>query len=323
MAEGEKVNLPQKSKIPGSRTEETKDPLADIHPAAAVQKTLASPGSLRSTDILQLQKAIGNRAVIQLLHKAGLINQPGPDIIAHPGSGSNNSNVIQAKLTIGDTNYSNTADVVKAFAADPNIGWDDRWQQTVESAIKEEQMFQFADLKRFETFLMDAVFPRASIDQPNKKEDAVKSRLCFVYSTLAAGEISGKNSKGLEDQCVEDSKYSMGGGPSKTLKTMGLSPETTRDKKRFKEIIDKGMDEQGFATQGPLMAGVNWKRGKTKGQHWVYIVGKSGKNKIHVRDQQNKHVLGTIDLDTCEGSSSDEVFQYELTQVSIGIEKPD
>lgn len=39
---------------------------------------MISPASLAPSDILQLQKAIGNQAVIRLTRQAGLVNQPGP-----------------------------------------------------------------------------------------------------------------------------------------------------------------------------------------------------------------------------------------------------
>lgn len=80
------------------------------HPAAIIQRATASPESLTTADVLQLQRTIGNRAVGQLLSGIGAAQREPAD----------HGSLIQAKLTInqpGDV-YEQEADRVAVQVVD-------------------------------------------------------------------------------------------------------------------------------------------------------------------------------------------------------------
>jgi hypothetical protein len=76
MPEHVKVSRPQQkdnSSSTSNRSQQT--PLMrGSHPTATIQRAMISPQSLTYTDVIQLQRTIGNRAVGQLMQEIGLMN---------------------------------------------------------------------------------------------------------------------------------------------------------------------------------------------------------------------------------------------------------
>jgi len=182
--------------------------------------------------------------------------------------------------------------------------------------------------------------PMAKISQPRSSKDSVRGRLCFAYAALAALEtkgitpnvdIKGKtlNQEEFEDFLVGKNQFSSGGGASTAFRQLGRSPT---------EIVTYTTDNEGNPTTPtkhatdardliqnamennlPLTAGLRWttmtKNGKKSGNHWVYVVGASGNN-LYIRDQQNNHLSGIVDMETWEGISVDKKFAYTITKLA-------
>jgi hypothetical protein len=76
MPEHVKVSKPQQKDNSSSTSNQAKQiPLMNgSHPAAMIQRSMISPQSLTYADVMQLQRAIGNRAVGQLMRETGLTN---------------------------------------------------------------------------------------------------------------------------------------------------------------------------------------------------------------------------------------------------------
>lgn len=235
--------------------------------------------------------------------------------------------VLQPKLVVNHLGYLKKKLLIEQMESDPDIGWDKRWGVFIDALMQQDQVFTFDSLKDLEIFLMNGLFPMANIDQPTSLDDQVKGRLCFVYAALAAKEISTGTpvTQGDEEALVGKNRYSAGGGASTAFRQMGMSPRElvvydTDDKgvptniKKENVVFAKRMVIDGMQQNRPLTAGVRWSRNRRSGNHWVYIVGLSG-DKLHIRDQQNGHVLGTIDMNSWEGEAIDKSFQYVVTKV--------
>jgi hypothetical protein len=182
--------------------------------------------------------------------------------------------------------------------------------------------------------------PTAKISQPRSSKDSVRGRLCFAYAALAALEttgivpnieVEGKTLKqeDFEDFLVGKNQFSSGGGASTAFRQLGRSPTEvvtyntdsegntttpTRNAGDARNLIQNAM-----ANNLPLTAGLRWntftKKGKKSGNHWVYVTGKSGNN-LYIRDQQNNHLAGIVDMESWEGVSVDKTFTYTITKVA-------
>lgn len=238
--------------------------------------------------------------------------------------------VLQARLMVGGHAFQQRHEVEHLMANDEDIGWDDRWGEGIDAMLTLARDFEFPTPKDLETFLMNGIFPLAgNVDQPSSADDDVKGRLCFAYAALAAANITDhvvdEDVGDMEEHLASKNRYSAGGGASTAFRQMGMSPQ---------EITTYGTTSQGVPTSIsataddaaeyireclaaglPLTAGVRWTSGRSSGNHWVYIVGLSG-NKVHTRDQQNGHVLGTIDMGSWTGESIDGAYQYTITKVA-------
>jgi hypothetical protein len=181
--------------------------------------------------------------------------------------------------------------------------------------------------------------PMAKISQPRSSKDSVRGRLCFAYAALAALEtlgiapnvdVKGKTlgQEELEDFLVGKNQFSSGGGASTVFRQLGRSPT---------EIVTYNTDNEGNPTTPtkhasdardlihgamennlPLTAGLRWTTGTKKrksGNHWVYVVGAIGNN-LYIRDQQNNHLSGIVDMETWEGISVDKKFVYTVTKLA-------
>lgn len=93
--------------------------------------------------------------------------------------------------------------------------------------------------------------------------------------------------------------------------TIGSAP-TASNSQDARRLIR--MDLRGSL---PVAVAVRWEKGNKNGNHWVYLVGHSG-SKIHVRDQQNGHVLGTSNTSDWMGSTIDGKYTYTVTKMVIG-----
>jgi hypothetical protein len=179
--------------------------------------------------------------------------------------------------------------------------------------------------------------PTAKISQPRRRndksfsDDNVKAGLCFAYSTLAALEIRGitpnVNTKqdALEDFVVDKNKYSMGGGSSTVFMQLGISPIEigiyNTDNGMPTTPTGRGQNARNviklaLAQNLPLTAGLRWTTRTRSGNHWVYVVGASGNN-LYIRDQQNNHVGGVVNMNTWKGISEDNTFIYTITKVVV------
>lgn len=100
MSNTERGHEKQKVNIPDSYTKRSEQLVASsVAKSSAIQKASANPNSLIQSDILQLQKTIGNQALIQLMQPAELSNN-------HPSKTSSSSvqgNVVQRMKLIDNS----------------------------------------------------------------------------------------------------------------------------------------------------------------------------------------------------------------------------
>lgn len=235
---------------------------------------------------------------------------------------------LQARLVIGDRGYLRSRPVKNLLAEDEDIGWDDRWNEAVEHILSSPQVYEFADKKRFETFLVNVTLPMASLDQPKKEEDPFGAKMCYAYSAMCAVEIAGTPVTANFSTVYSQLQFGGGGGANTAFRALGLKPlkdvvlwNTDSDgnlTSRFAGAIGEANRtvDQAFAAGLPIALGVLWSKGPSSGKHWVYVVGTSGQRYLHIRDQQNGHIPGTIDRATWEGASLDGAWTYTVTKVA-------
>lgn len=268
-------------------------PPVQARPAATpVYRPIHSSSVLRSTTRPVPSQHAGSRAVVR--------TQPA----------SAHRSTVQRLLKVNGVKYSDVREVANLMANDENIGWDDAWTPTVNSYIQ-GGVHTFATLQWLEHNLEgDLLFRKSSINQPPGNGQ------CYSYSPSAAIEISGGNS-GPALAFAQTQHYSMGGGPTKTFKESGYKTKqyicASCDPKEIRQAV-----QQALQQNQPVTVGVTWTRNKRTGNHWVYAVDCLD-NHLIVRDQQNQHILGLIDMTTWRGGTDDLSTQYTATKVAIGI----
>lgn len=95
MSEHAKVNTPQKTNNVSALKQSKNIPIMQgSHPSAIIQRAQMCPESLTHTDVMQLQRTIGNRAVIQLFKDIGLMK---PVQKNKPVDATSSESVIQKK----------------------------------------------------------------------------------------------------------------------------------------------------------------------------------------------------------------------------------
>jgi hypothetical protein len=84
---------------------------------------------------------------------------------------------------------------------------------------------------------------------------------------------------------------------------------TERD--RYHHLARKGITE-AINRNLPIAPDLRWTRmtqncKETSGNHWVYVVGVEGDN-LKNQDQQNGHILGTVNMNNWKGSPENDMF---------------
>jgi hypothetical protein len=258
--------------------------------------------------------------------------------------GQPRENIVQRRLVVGDSGYRLRDPVVELLQADPDIEWDDDWLGAIDRLMELDEVFTFETTDQLEKCLTHMTMPKASVQQPKSSDDPVGGRLCFVYSALAAAELTNsvEDPEQMQAALLANNRYSSGGGASTAFRQMGIAPEerstfnTDSDGVPIKVSKDersvKGKIIEALRDRKPLAVGVRWVSTKAKfgpkhkragefkdGNHWVYAVAIMG-NTLYIRDQQSvDHVIGRIDTGTWNGASDDGLYKYTLTKIVAGM----
>lgn len=149
--------------------------------------------------------------------------------------------------------------------------------------------------------------PRSNINQPRG------NRNCYVYSALCAQEVrTGVAPNALETIARIGAR--IGGNTDAAFRIIRgygftLNAGHRADWSRVLQMAD---------TNGhPIAIGVTWRQGRRTGNHWVYYVGQDDQHQVLARDQQNGHLLISIDPNTWRGSAEGG-WLYEVTQIGVG-----
>ena len=118
-----------------------------------------------------------------------------------------------------------------------------------------------------------------------------------------------------------------GGNPNAFYKSYGCAASLIYDPKPSSII----KIEKAVARKLPITIAVSWvytpnakDKASKKGNHWLYAVGISGKS-LFAKDQQNGHMMATINMDTWTGTAPGKsgVWSYTVTAVHIGCPTKD
>jgi hypothetical protein len=165
-----------------------------------------------------------------------------------------------------------------------------------------------------------------SILQPSKKVDAAHAKLCSLYAPANAIQIAEGTNFTAEKEAVlrdiiEKNKARDGGNPQKLYQeyykaVYGLrATNMTLDGSQKRSWLAGCQMAQQLGL--PVAVAVQWSKGKSSGNHWVYLV-EVNESGITARDQQNGNMLISIDAGGWTGSASGG-WKYTVTSLGVGV----
>ena len=116
---------------------------------------------------------------------------------------------------------------------------------------------------------------------------------CYIVAPVAAFSLTADPTKSAEE-VAKAVGIGMGGTSNRAFREMGLYAFNKNQsyQTKWRELITKSVEGNY-----PACLGISWESVKSKktGNHVVYVIGFEGTT-VYARDQQNKHVLISIDM---------------------------
>jgi hypothetical protein len=165
-----------------------------------------------------------------------------------------------------------------------------------------------------------------TISQPSGKVDRAHAKLCSLYAPanaiqVAEGADFTPDKEAILRSIIEKNKARDGGNPMKLYQSYYKEVYGLRATNMSLKSSQKRSWKAAFSVADredlPMAIAVQWQKGKSKGNHWVYSAGLAG-DVVQARDQQNGNLLIDIDTSKWTGTASGG-WSYKVTELGLGV----